>query len=208
MSNFTNREALYSAFVDTPEMEWASFCGQFATEGTTTTTPLYYLSLDPNLGGDYIIGECFEDKLTAMGDHYHQELFTVALPPRLLTSPDIQGCWNQVFNKVKHCFAYESDFTKPIDVYLYEVDVTNCVVIGNHELTTNWLVHDAYMNQTHAVFGHPTLKPVQKFSVTNTLGYPDEYCTYYYPFNDGRYLQALLSTPLEVIETTLISTDN
>lgn len=208
MSNFTNREALYSAFVNTPEIEWASFCGQFAVEGCDVKTPLYYLSLDPNLAGAYALGECFEDKLTDRGDHYYQELFTVALPPRLLTSPDIQGCWNQVFSKVKHCFAYESDFTKPIEVYLYEVDVSDCVVIQDQALAQSWLVHDAYMNQTHAVFGHPKLKPVQKLNIKNTLGYPDEYCTYYYPFNDGRYLQALLSTPLEVIETTLISTIN
>lgn len=202
MSNFTNREALYSAYRNTDEKEWEYLVGKFATEGLDVSDKLYYLSLDPNLNGPYILGNSFEDNLAANGDFYFQEIYTIALPDRLLTSPSVQGCWNQIFNKVKHCFAYETDLTKDIDVYLYEVDVSDCVVINDTELTSNYLVHDAYVNKTHAVFGHPKLKLVEHMSVENTLSYPDEYCTYYYPFNSGEYIQRLLSTPM-VLSTKL-----
>lgn len=201
MSNFTTREALFSAFLNTDQKEWEHMVGQFATEGVDVKHKLYYMSLDPTLDGPYILSESFEDKLAMSHDQWYKEVFTIALPDRLLTSPDIQGCWNQVFNKVKHCFAYEPDATKPIDVYLYEVDITNCVVIDNDELTRNFLVHDAYVNRTHAVFGHPVLKQVKHIAIKNTLNYPDEYCTYYYPFNCGNYMQRLLSTPLEIINS-------
>lgn len=200
MSNFTNRQALYSAYCNTNEIEWASLMGKLAVEGQELPTKLFYLSLDPTLDGKYVLDENFDDKLAKAADQHYQEQFTIALPHRLLASPDIQGCWNQVFKRVKHCFAYETDMTKPIELYLYEVDLSDCVVIDDKALTTNWLVHDAYAAQSHAIFGHPVLKQVQKLTVKNTLNYPDEYCTYYYPFNDGQYLQSLLSTPLEVIE--------
>lgn len=201
MSNFTTREALFSAYLNTDQKEWEYVVGQFATEGADVNHKLYYMSLDPSLEGNYLLNESFEDILAKSSDYEYSEVFTIALPYRLLTSPDIQGCWNQVFSKVKHCFAYESDFNKPIDLYLYEVDVSNCVVINDTELTRNNLVHDAYVNRTHAVFGHPVLKQVQKYTIKNTLSYPDEYCTYYHPFNDGKYMQRLLSTPLELIDS-------
>lgn len=200
MSNFTNREALYSAYLNTDQLEWEHLLGQLATEGQDIPHKLYYLSLDPSLNGPYILDVNFEDKLAMNGDQDYRELFTIALPYRLLTSPDLQGCWNQVYSRIKHCFAYETDITKPIDLYLYEVDVSDCVVIDSTELTNNYLVHDAYTNHTHAVFGHPILKQVKHLKVKNTLGYPDECCTYYYPFNDGRYIPSLLSTPLEFVE--------
>ena len=200
MSNFTNRQALYSAYCNTNEIEWASLMGKLAVEGQELPTKLFYLSLDPTLDGKYVLDENFDDKLAKAADQYYQEQFTIALPHRLLASPDIQGCWNQVFKRVKHCFAYETDATKPIELYLYEVDLSDCVVIDDKALTTNWLVHDAYAAQSHAIFGHPVLQQVQKLTVKNTLNYPDEYCTYYNPFNDGAAMQCLLSTPLEILQ--------
>ena len=207
MSNFTNRQALYNAYCGTDDLAWASIMGTLATEGTDVPSKLYYLSLDPSLDGNYVLQENFDDIFAKAADAHYQEQFTITLPHRLLTSPTIQGCWNQVYRRVKHCFAYETDLAKPIDIYLYEVDVTDCVVIDDVALTTNWLVHDAYMSQSHAVFGHPVLKQVQKLTIKNTLNYPDEYCTYYNPFNDGSYMQCLLSTPLEILDTQVISTN-
>lgn len=201
MSNFTTREALYSAYLNTDQLEWAHIAGQLATEGCDVDHKLYYLSLDPTLNGPYLLDASFEDKLAMNGDQDYREIFTIALPHRLLTSPDLQGCWNQVYSRIKHCFAYETDIAKPIDLYLYEVDVNDCVVIDSNELTHNYLVHDAYTNHTHAVFGHPILTQVKHLQIRNTLNYPDERCTYYHPFNDERYMSTMLSTPLEIIAT-------
>lgn len=199
MSNFTNRQALYSAYCNTNEIEWETIMGAYAVEGINHTTPLYYLSLDSELEGNFVIDESYDDIIAKSGDFYTQEVMTIALPQRLLANTCIQGCWNQIFSKISKCFRTETDFNMPINLYLYEIDLTDCVVIDNQTLVNEHLVHNAYTSDTHAVFGLPQLKLKQQLVVKNTLNYPDEYCTYYHPFNSGKYIQQLLSTPLEII---------
>ena len=201
MSTYPNRETLFSVYINTDEKEWESVMGQYAVEGVDHPTPLYYLSLDPNLQGNFVIGESYDDSLALSGDFATQESLTVALPQRLLANPTIQGCWNQIYWKLAHCYRGETDFNRPIHLYLYEVDKTNTVVIDNNALVHEHLVHNAHTSETCAVFGLPQLKLVQQLVVKNTLNYPDERCTYYVPFNDPKYNPRLLSTTLEIVAT-------
>lgn len=205
MQTFINREALYDAYINTDEKVWEGVVGQYAKEGRDVEGKLYYLSIDPNLSGPYPLNSSFEDAIAMAGDFYYKELFTVTLPYRLLTSDTLQGAWNQIYGKLRHYFSHTMSLDSPMELYLYEVELPDCVVIDSDALTKQWLVHDAYMNGTTAVFGHPTLKLTEKLTVKNTFYYPDELCTYYYPFNDGKYMSLLLSTPLEIINREPIS---
>lgn len=199
MSTYPNRETLFSVYMNTDEKEWETVMGAYAVEGASHPTPLYYLSLDSSLEYNFVIDESFDDIIAKSGDFYTQEVMTIALPQRLLANTCVQGCWNQIFSKLAQCFRTETDFNMPINLYLYEIDLTNCVVIDNQTLVNEHLVHNAYTSNTHAVFGLPQLKLKQHLVVKNTLNYPDEYCTYYHPFNSVKYMQQLLSTPLEII---------
>lgn len=205
MQTFINRESLYDAYINTDEKEWERVVGQYAKEGHEVEGKLYYLSIDPNLTGPYELDSSFEDAVAMAGDFYYKELFTVALPYRLLAADSLQGAWNQVYGKLRHYYSYTYPVDAPLEIYLYEVELPDCLVIDNRELTEHWLVHNAYANGTCAVFGHPTLKLTEKLTVKNTFYYPDELCTYYYPFNDGKYMSLLLSTPLEIINREPIS---
>lgn len=208
MQTFINRESVYDAYINTDEKDWEYVVGQYAKEGNTIEGKLYYFSIDPNLSGPYKLNSSFEDAEAMAGDFYYRELFTIALPYRLLAANSIQGAWNQVYGKLRNYCSYTHPVDTPLEIYLYEVQLPDCVVIDNRELTEKWLVHNAYANGTCAVFGHPKLKLTQKLTVRNTFHYPDEMCTYYYPFNDGKYLQCLLSTPFEVISEETISNDS
>lgn len=205
MQTFINREALYDAYINTDEKVWEGVVGQYAKEGSEIEDKLYYLSIDPNISGPYVLNSGFEDAVAMAGDFYYRELFSIALPYRLLTSRTLQGAWNQIYAKLRHRYGYNAPLDVPMEIYLYEVELPDCLVIDTDELTRQWLVHDAYANATCAVFGHPVLKLVEKLTVKNTFHYPDEMCTYYYPFNDGKYMQCLLSTPLEVVSREIIS---
>lgn len=207
MSIFLNRETLYDVYSSADEITWAKQIGYLATEGNIFKSKLYYLSLDSNLNGAYHVTRSFEDNQTDAGDCHYKELYEIALPERLITSTTIQGAWNQIHGKLRYLFGYECDLDVLFNLYLYEVDTTDCLIIDDRSLTVNWLVHDAYINQTHAVFGFPMLKMVNQLTVRNTLSYPDEYCTYYYPYNDSRYMQCLLSTPLEIVYNKTITMD-
>lgn len=199
MTTYPNRETLFNVYTNTDEKQWETVMGAYAVEGVNHPTPLYYLSLDPFLEGNFVIDESYDDVIAKSGDFYTQEVMTIALPQRLLTNTSIQGCWNQIFSKVAQCFRTETDFKAPINLYLYAVDLTDCVVIDNETLVSEHLVHNAFTSDTHAVFGLPQLKMVKHLLVKNTFNYPDEHCTYYHPFNDPKYLQQLLSTPLEIV---------
>lgn len=199
MSTYPNRETLFHVYSNTNANEWEIEMGNYAVEGVDYPTPLYYLSLDPNLEGNFVIDESFDDRYANSGDFYTQEVFTVTLPQRLIANTDIQGCWNQAFAKILVCYRGETDFNRPINLYLYEVDTTNCVVINSDVLSTGRHLHNAFTSNSHAVFGLPQLKLTQQLVVKNTLNYPDEYCTYYHPFNERKYAQCLLSTPLDII---------
>lgn len=201
MATYPNRETLFNVYMNTDEKEWERVMGAYAVEGVNHPTPLYYLSLDSQLEGNFVIDESFDDKLAKSGDFYTQEVMSITLPQRLLANTSVQGCWNQIYSKLTQLFRTETDFNMPINLYLYEIDLTNCVVIDNQTLVDEYLVHNAYTSDTHAVFGLPQLKLVQQLVVKNTLNYPDEYCTYYHPFNHSKYMQQLLSTPLEIIAT-------
>lgn len=201
MSTYPNREALFNAYTDTNEKTWEYLMGKYAVEGVNCPTRLFYLSLDSTLESNFVIAESHDDKLARFGGFADQEALTVTLPQRLLANTDIQGCWNQIFWRLAQVFRTETDFSQPLIMYLYEVDKTNTVVIDNAILVNEHLVHNAFTSDTHAVFGLPKLKLIQKLTVKNTLNYPDERCTYYLPFNDSKYNQRLLSTSLEIMAT-------
>ena len=201
MTTYSNRETLFNEYMNTPEKQWEINMGQYAVEGTELPTTLYYLSTDPNLDDNFVITESYDDMLAQTGVTGTQEELVITLPQRLLANTDIQGCWNQVYSKIEYCYRTEQDFNRPIHLYLYEVDLTNTVVLTNETLVSNHLVHNAFINNTHAVFGLPKLKIVQEYVVRNTFNYPDERCVYYVPFNDCKYTPRLLSTTLDIIAT-------
>ena len=205
MSNFINREALYNAYVNSNEHTWAIEMGRLAHEGSVQSTTLYYLSTDAMLENDYVIDESFDDRYALQHGNGIQEVFTIPLPQRLMVGSDYQACWNQSYNKLSQVFTSLIDTSTPIELYLYVVDVSNCVIIDNQELVDNNIVHNAFTSNIHAVFGHPKLKLVEKIFVENTFNYPDETCTYYHPFNDNRYAPVLLSTPLVIKSKQAIS---
>lgn len=202
MSTFTSREEVFNQYISSDATAWAKFIGQYAVEGKSCNTPLYYLSLDPCLENEFFIDKTFEDYLASQGDCYLQEVLTITLPERLLVSTNVQGCWNQMFARIWNCFSGEAGLNRPIDLYLYEVDLTNTVIVDNETLVRNNHLHNAFTNDTYAVFGLPKLKLIKHMSVENTLNYPDEHCTYYHPFNDCRYEPRLLSTPLIIMNET------
>lgn len=199
MSNYTNREMLFNEYLNTDPKLWESMMGAYAVEGRNCQSKQYYLSLDSGLENNFVISESYDDIVARNNDMYYQQLFSIPLPQRLLTNTDLQGCWNQFFPRLLECYKMETDYSRPIELYMYEVDLTDCVVIENRNLVENNMIYNAYCNNTHAVFGHPKLKLVERILVANTLAYPDERCTYYYPFNNNRYMQCLLSTPLEIL---------
>ena len=166
---------------------------------------MYYLSLDSNLENDFVIGVSHDDNLARFSGFAGQEILTIALPQRLLANTDIQGCWNQIYWRLAQSYRTETDFSKPLELYLYEIDKTDTVVINNDVLTNEHLVHNAFTSNTHAVFGLPKLRMLQKLVVKNTFNYPDERCTYYVPFNDPKYNPRLLSTTLEILSTENVS---
>ena len=100
MSNYPNRETLFNVYMNTDEKEWERVMGAYAVEGVEHPQPLYYLSLDPNLESNFVIGESFDDRVAKLGDFYTQEVMTIALPQRLLANTDLQGCWYQIFSKL------------------------------------------------------------------------------------------------------------
>ena len=203
-ATYPNRETLYHIYANTPESDWEVTMGQYAIEGVDCPSKLFYLSLDPTLETNFAITASYDDHLATSSDFYTQEVLTITLPQRMLANTDVQGCWNQVFPKIAECLRTETDYNRPIELYLYKVDVTNCVVIDNHDLVHNHLVHNAFTSNTHAVFGLPKVRMVQHLLVRNTLNYPDEGCTYYHPFNDNKYMQRLLSTPLDILAVKTI----
>lgn len=199
MTTYPNRKTLYHEFINSDPKSWETIMGSYAVEGVDCPSTLYYLSLDNTLETSFVINETHDDRLAATSDHYWQEVLTIALPQRLLANTDLQGCWNQLFPRLLDRYKHETDYSRPIELYLYEVDLTNCVVIDNRTLVSENIVHNAFANNTHAVFGLPKLKLRERILAVNTIAYPDEKCTYYHPFNDSRYMQTLLSTPFDIL---------
>lgn len=199
MNTYIDRDTLFREYMSTSPSSWETVMGSFAMEGVDCTTPLYYLSLDPTLAETFYITESYDDRIAKNSDITWQAIFGVPLPQRLLANTSAQECWNQIFPRIHECFRLEAHYDKPIALYLYRVHLDDCVVIDGETMAGEHILHNAHINNTHAVFGHPRLEMVRKLQVKNTLACADEERQYYQPFNDNRQMQCLLSTPLEIL---------